>query len=65
MQWEYKIINSKIKSKGIISSEPDTHNLEMTLNELGKQNWELVSITLPQLEGLGHHHMQAVFKRPR
>jgi hypothetical protein len=65
MQWEYKIINSKIKSKGFISSEPDTHSFEQALNDLGKQNWELVSCSLPQIEGLGRHHIQAVLKRPR
>jgi hypothetical protein len=65
MQWEYKIINSKIKSKGFISSEPDDHSFEVNLNDLGKQNWELVSCNLPQIEGLGHHHIQAILKRPR
>jgi hypothetical protein len=51
MQWEYKVVNSKIKSKGFVSPEPDANSFEATLNELGRQNWELVSCNIPSTCG--------------
>ena len=65
MQWEYKVVNSKIKSKGFVSSEPDANHFEASLNELGRQNWELVSCILPSIGAFGGSHIQAVLKRPK
>jgi hypothetical protein len=65
MQWEYKMVNSKIKSKGFVSPEPDANSFETILNELGRQNWELVSCNIPSTGGWGGSHIQAVLKRPR
>jgi hypothetical protein len=33
MQWEYKVVNSKLKSKGFVVTEPDVNGFEATLNE--------------------------------
>jgi hypothetical protein len=65
MQWEYKVVNSKTKSKGFVSPEPDASSFEANLNELGRQNWELVSCNIPSTGGWGGAHIQAVLKRPR
>lgn len=65
MQWEYKVINSKLKSKGFIVSEPDVTSFEASLNELGRQNWELVSCSRPSASAWGGSHIQAVLKRPK
>ena len=65
MQWEYKIVSSKIKVKGFVKTEPDTNNFEAILNELGRQNWELVSCNVPSSGGWGGAHVQAVLKRPK
>lgn len=65
MQWEYKVINSKIKSKGFVSPEPDANNLEASLNELGRQNWELISCILPPIGAVNGSHIQAILKRPK
>ncbi|WP_133470228.1 DUF4177 domain-containing protein [Paraglaciecola marina] len=65
MQWEYKVVNIKAKAKGFITQVPDTHELEVVLNDLGRQNWELVSCTLGSTTSMGSSHSQAVLKRPR
>ena len=65
MQWEYKVVNSKIKAKGFIITEPDVNGFENSLNELGRQNWELVSCSIPSASARGGSHIQAVLKRPR
>jgi hypothetical protein len=65
MQWEYKVLHSKIKSKGFVRPEPDASSFEANLNELGRQNWELVSCNIPSTGGWGGSHIQAVLKRPR
>ena len=45
--------------------EPDASSFEANLNELGRQNWELVSCNIPSTGGWGGSHIQAVLKRPR
>ena len=65
MQWEYKVVNSKIKSKGFVSPEPEPNNFETILNELGRQKWELVSCIIPPIGGLKGSHLQATLKRPK
>lgn len=66
MQWEYKVNSLKGKTKGFVSTSPDNHDLELLLNELGRQNWELVSCQLASnASGFGNTHSQAVLKRPR
>ncbi|WP_039990225.1 DUF4177 domain-containing protein [Paraglaciecola arctica] len=67
MQWEYKVVNSKLKTKGFFVPEPDVNSFEANLNELGRQNWELVSCSAPTTSTWagGSSHIQAVLKRPR
>jgi hypothetical protein len=65
MQWEYKVVNSKVKAKGFIVTEPDVSGFETSLNELGRQNWELVSCSIPTPSAWSGSHIQAVLKRPR
>jgi len=65
MKWEYKVVNSKIKVKGFVITEPDVNDFETSLNELGRQNWELVSCSVPSARAWGGTHIQAVLKRPR
>lgn len=65
MQWEYKIVSSKLKTTGFVNPKPDAHDFENMLNELGRQNWELVSCTMPGHSNWGRSVIQAVFKRPR
>ena len=65
MQWEYKVVNSKIKAKGFIITEPDVNGFENSLNKLGRQNWELVCCSIPSASAWGGSHIQAVLKRPR
>jgi hypothetical protein len=43
-KFEYKIINRKVEGKGIYNSELSYGELEQSLNELGIQGWEVVSI---------------------
>lgn len=64
MQWEYKVIISKNKTKGFINPTLETDTLEKQLNLLGMQNWELVNSYPIKVIG-GGTQMQAVFKRPR
>lgn len=65
MQWEYKVVNVKAKTKGFISQTPEKHELEAVLNDLGRQNWELVSCTFGSTTSMGNSHSQAVLKRAR
>jgi hypothetical protein len=65
MQWEYKVVNSKVKVKGFVITEPDVNSFENSLNELGRQNWELVSCSIPSASAWDSGHIQAVLKRPR
>lgn len=42
MSWEYKTLT--MTTKGIFGGKVDAAALEQQLNELGRQEWELVSV---------------------
>jgi hypothetical protein len=42
MSWEYKTI--KLGTKGFLGGKVEEVKLEKALNDLGRQDWELVSI---------------------
>lgn len=58
MRWEYKTINF-VKRK-FFNGAVDTELLEVQLNDLGRDGWELVSVTQNQMRGV-----VLVLKRPR
>lgn len=41
MKWQYKI--RKFGAKGIMGAKFDAGEIETEINEMGRQNWELVS----------------------
>lgn len=64
-KWEYKIIEPKLKG-GFIKKGLQTEEIEKMLNEMGKQEWELVNITPIALQigwGSETSSVYFVFKR--
>ena len=59
MRWEYKTINFTKRSFFTGTIELDA--FETQLNELGREGWELVSVTQNQMQ----RGVMAVFKRAR
>ncbi|GAB5379269.1 MAG: hypothetical protein Alis3KO_12560 [Aliiglaciecola sp.] len=65
MSWEYKIIDIAAKQKGLFNSSWKTQEVENYLNELGRNGWELVSFSPPNMTGFGSKAFSAVLKRPK
>ncbi len=63
MKWEYKTI--KIATTGLAGGKFDEHALTGHMNELGDQEWELVTaFDTNQIDG-ATRDVVAVFKRPK
>ena len=63
MQWEYKTL--KIATKGFMGGKLDEAQFEEYLNELGQQQWELVT-AFDTNQGSGQtRDVVAIFKRPQ
>jgi hypothetical protein len=58
MRWEYKVI--KFSKRSFFSGTIDPEAFETELNSLGREGWELVSVTQNQMA-----IAVAVFKRSR
>lgn len=60
-RWEYKSI--RFETKGVMGGIVDTDQLDLALNNLGNQGWELVSMVASNA-GYGRtRHVVAVLKR--
>ena len=62
MQWEYKTL--KIATKGFMGGKLDETQFENYLNELGQQQWELVTAFDTNKELGETRDVVAIFKRP-
>jgi hypothetical protein len=63
MQWEYKTVT--MRARGFLGGKVDQAELDQTLNEAGREGWELVSV-FDTSQGSGQtRDVVAVFKRPR
>jgi len=66
MEWEYKVIT--MRTKEFSGGKFEVSELETTMNELGRDEWELVA-ALGTNEGIltqgGTYQMVLHFKRPR
>lgn len=61
-RWEYKTL--KVEAKGWLGGKLDAEELTRELNALGRDGWELVSITdLNMVDGMTRQ-VVAVLKRP-
>lgn len=63
MGWEYKVVELDYKTNGFIKQKLDGQIIENQLNELGRNNWEMVSFTPPAVTGFSKQVCTAVFKR--
>lgn len=62
-RWEYKTI--KQKAKGFFGGKLDEFRLEATMNELGRDGWELAA-AFDTNEGYGRtRDVVIIFKRPK
>ena len=73
-QWEYKTIKLQFKmqaKKGLLNLGMEflVENFDEKLNELGKQNWELIStlpLTIPSVTGGSQTgYFYCIFKRQK
>jgi hypothetical protein len=63
MRWEYRTV--KMPAKGVFGGKIDENELDVRLNELGEQGWELVcAFDTNQVEG-ATRDILAIFKRAR
>ena len=58
-RWEYKIINVRSEQYRL-----DPHAADRDLNPLGREGWELVSITSVNFKTGATDNIAMVFKRP-
>ncbi|WP_416307346.1 DUF4177 domain-containing protein [Neptunicella sp. SCSIO 80796] len=65
MQWEYKVIEIKPRTKHFFSSQVDLQPFELLLNEMGRSNWELVQCDFANLNSFVSQTVKAVFKRAK
>ena len=63
MKWEYKTI--KIAATGFAGGKLDENAFAAHMNELGDQEWELVTVFDTNVSGGGTRDVVAVFKRAR
>lgn len=61
-KFEYKTV--QIKPKGFFGTELDPNVIDMELNELGQQGWELVTIQGFELNGMTTSY-HCTFKREK
>jgi len=59
MQWEYKTV--QFNRRSFISGRVDPVYVNVKLNELGREGWELVNVE--NMSGWGMPAVLAVFKR--
>lgn len=67
MQWEYKIIEPKLKGQ-FLKKGWKTEEVEKMLNEMGENGWELVNITPIALQigwGSETSSVYFIFKRQK
>ena len=50
-EWEYKIVDSKDVPGGGIFKGKDRTAVEIHLNNLGKEGWEIINLDFRELEG--------------
>ena len=63
MRWEYKTI--KLATKGLLGGKFDENDLDEYMNELGRQEWELVA-AFDTNQGSGEtRDVVVIFKRAR
>lgn len=63
-KWEYKIIDSqKVQGDGVWGDVRSTSSLEVYLNYLGRQGWEIVNMDV--LEQHAHINFVGVARRPK
>ena len=61
MRWEYKTI--KLATKGLLGGKFDENDLDEYMNELGRQEWELVA-AFDTNQGTGEtREFVVIFKR--
>ncbi|MBT5613124.1 MAG: DUF4177 domain-containing protein [Lentisphaerae bacterium] len=62
MVWEYRTI--KIDAKGwFVGGKVDEQSLDQSMNDLGRDGWELVTALDTNTEGGASRHILAIFKR--
>lgn len=63
MQWEYKSV--KLRLRGFLGGKLDQDEVDMLLEESGREGWELVTILATALYQGRTRDAALVFKRPR
>ncbi len=63
MRWEYKTI--KMAAKGWLGGKIDVEKLDLTMNDLGTQGWELCAAFDTDVGGGGTRDVVIIFKRPK
>jgi hypothetical protein len=63
MTWEYKIVD--LETKGFFLVDFDAKKAEDELNQLGDQNWELVTVATTSSHTGRSLSNVLIFKRPR
>ena len=63
MRWEYKTV--KLAARGWMGGRIDIEKLDLTMNDLGAQGWELcVALDTDVVSG-GTRDVVGIFKRPK
>ena len=63
MKWEYETV--KVAATGFMGGKLDEDTFTTHLNDLGNDEWELVSVFGTNLSGGQTRDILAVFKRPK
>ena len=63
MKWEYKVIQLDAAGTWMSQGQVDAAALEMEMNRLGSQGWEIVSAFDTNRGGGGTKEVIAIFKR--
>jgi hypothetical protein len=62
MKWEYKTV--KLAAKGLAGGKFDENQLDLHMNQLGSQGWELVAGFDTNLNYGATRDVVVIFKRP-
>ena len=62
MKWEYKTV--KIDAKGFAGGKFDQDKFEQLMNDVGRQEWELVNVFDTNQAYGSSRYIVATFKRP-